>query len=111
MRGTDTTHTIQRLNDELRCHGRGGRIAITRGIAALDEAVVREILNAVAAFNDFHEGNDPYREHDCASLMVDGTRVIWKIDYYDTTLSKGSENPADPNATARVLTVMLAEEY
>ena len=105
------TAEIQRLNDLLRCHAYGGRIVATRGIAALASTQIDTIFTAIASFDAFNKDNDPYDEHDCASLDVEGIRVLWKIDYYDTTLSKGSEDPSNPEVTTRVLTVMLAEEY
>ncbi len=42
---------------------------------------------------------------------LEGTKLFWKIDYYDAALCYGSADPADPRETRRVLTVMLAEEY
>jgi hypothetical protein len=36
---------------------------------------------------------------------------VWKIDYYDQSLSAHSPNPSDETLTRRVLTIMLAEEY
>ncbi|WP_347339793.1 DUF3768 domain-containing protein [Bradyrhizobium rifense] len=55
--------------------------------------------------------HDPYSEHDFGSVSVDGTNLFWKIDYYDLSLQYGSNDPSDPAQTARVLTIMLAEEY
>jgi len=107
----ETTSRVRELNDELRRHSRGGQIVVTRGIAALDETLIQEVLHAVAAFDAFTEDNDPYGEHDCAILTVLGQRIMWKIDYYDATLTAASPDPSDPSVTRRVLTVMLAEEY
>ncbi|MFZ2108608.1 MAG: DUF3768 domain-containing protein [Roseiarcus sp.] len=38
-------------------------------------------------------------------------RCFRKIDYYDRATEMGSPDPADPAATTRVLTIMLADEY
>jgi hypothetical protein len=102
---------IRELNDQLRFKAIGGRIVITRGIQALGTDGVRQVLTAVAGFDDFSEDNDPWGEHDCATLTVDGHRLIFKIDYYDRDLAYHSPDASDPAVTERVLTVMLAEEY
>ncbi len=44
-------------------------------------------------------------------VEIDDLTVMFKIDYYDLTLSAHSTDPADATQTVRVLTVMLAEEY
>lgn len=84
---------------------------VTAGVAALPEVERAAIVAAVRDFEAFGPENDPYGEHDCATLTVAGHRVIWKIEGYDRQLRYGSPDPADPAATIRVLTVMLAEEY
>ncbi|MDH4385700.1 MAG: DUF3768 domain-containing protein [Caulobacter sp.] len=43
-------------------------------------------------------------------LTVEGARVLFKIDQYDRDLTCGSEDSADPQATPRIMTVLLAEE-
>ena len=102
---------IRHLNDLLRCKGIGGQVMVTAGIDALGEITVGRVLQAVAAFMDFNDDNDPHGERDCARLTVDGLSIIWKIDYFDRSLDFHSPDPADPSVTARVMTVMLASEY
>ena len=107
----EKTARIRELNDQLRCHGLGGRIVITCGIEALGMEGISEVLTAVARFADFSEDNDPWGEHDCAVLTVNGRRIVFKIDYYDRDLRCHSPDATEPAVTQRVLTVMLAEEY
>jgi hypothetical protein len=102
---------IRELNDQLRQKAIGGRIVITPGIQALGADDLRAVLLAVAWFDDFSEDNDPWGEHDCAILTVDGRRVMFKHDYYDRDLTYHSPDASDPAVTERVLTIMLAEEY
>jgi hypothetical protein len=102
---------IRTLNDRLRQTGRGGVTQITASLASLDPDRVFKILAAVAAFDRFSPANDPWEEHDCAVLQVDGLTVLWKIDYYDQSRSCLSPDLADPTVTVRVLTIMLASDY
>lgn len=106
------TDRIRSLNDAFRqTLVIGGQCVVTSGVAALDPELVAKALSAVRSFSTFTEDNDPYGEHDFGSFEIGDQRFFWKIDYYDTTLAYGSEDPADPAQTKRVLTVMLAEEY
>lgn len=84
---------------------------VTCGVSAQGATFVAEASRAVAAFDAFTADNDPYGEHDFGALMVQGRRLFFKIDAYDRALSFASPDPADPAVTARVLTIMLAEEY
>ena len=104
---------IRELNDQLRTtfFQRHGRVLITSGVDALDIQKKVRIIAKVKSFDDFESGNDPHREHDFGSFEIEGQTFFWKIDYYTPTLDGGSEDPADPDMTTRVLTIMLAEEY
>ena len=111
MTEDNTAARVRALNDTLRCQGIGGRRMITCGVQALGDEAVARVLTAVSQFDDFTAENDPYAEHDCAVMTVDCVRIIWKIDYYDATMTGGSPDPSDPAVTERVMTVMLASEY
>lgn len=102
---------IAALNDRLRTTGTGGRVVVSRGLLAHGKAHVVLALAAVASFEAFNADNDPHGEHDAAMLDLGADTIMFKIDYYDLTLSAHSPSPADPSVTERVMTVMLAEEY
>ena len=48
---------------------------------------------------------------DSGSFELQGHQVLWKFEYYDLTLTHGSEDPSDRLQSHRVLTIMLAEDY
>lgn len=107
-----TTAKISFLNDMCRrAMGVAGRLVQTSGISALppkDQSAIRE---KVETFDTFTPDNDPHGEHDFGAFEHNGERIFWKIDYYDATLTYGSEDAADPAKTIRILTIMLASEY
>ncbi|RMA43374.1 DUF3768 domain-containing protein [Rhodophyticola porphyridii] len=106
------TETIRTLNDAWRCRGEGqGQLLVTSGVQAKGSAFVVAAVKAMRAFNDFSADNDVYREHDFGAFDLNGEKLFFKIDYYDRSLSVGSDNPANPTETVRVLTLMLASEY
>lgn len=103
---------IAELNDLLRTTFLTGQVFVTEGIAALPDAMRSEVLEKVRCFDAFTLDNDPYGEHDFGSIDIGGPgKIFWKVDYYNRDLTGGSENPADPAKTCRVLTIMLASEY
>jgi hypothetical protein len=96
----------------------------TEGIRALPEVDQSRLRELVETFDAFTPDNDPNGERDFGAIYqgVDGVwsvsrpvdvavTVFWKIDAYDRALRFGSEDPADPAVTRRVLTIMLASEY
>lgn len=102
---------IKTLNDNFRKTFTGGQVLLTAGINAKPTDDVANILLLVRNFNKFTPDNDPYGEHDFGSFDYKDDKIFWKIDYYDLNNQYLSVNPADPNITNRVLTIMLAEEY
>lgn len=103
---------ICELNDRFRTEGLGnGSIMLTLGIQEKGAEFAVAAVKAVRAFGAFDKDNDPWGEHDFGAVEVLGEKVFFKIDYYDPSLEKGSENPANEGCTHRVLTIMLPSEY
>lgn len=102
---------IALLNDAFRQSFSGGKVMMTASVDALPDMVKCAALHEVAIFNAFNEDNDPHGEHDFGSFELCSRKFFWKIDYYDDRCECGSEDPADPTKTTRVLTLMLAEDY
>jgi hypothetical protein len=107
----DRSHQIALLNDVFRTTFLGGTVCVTAGLHLIGDEFVKAALLAAREFDTFDDDNDPYHEHDFGALEIEGRKVFWKIEYFDPTLTQGSEDPASISKTRRVLTVMLAEEY
>jgi hypothetical protein len=109
---TLTSNRIRVLNDAFR---KGGQVSgcwmLTPGVAALGPEAMIHVMRLVRAFDAFTPDNDPYGEHDFGAFTFAGERLFWKIDYYDLSLSNGSDAPEDASVTVRVLTIMLGSEY
>ena len=109
---------IRELNDALRtCTDPilrlviNGQLVITRGIHDRGDDFFKRAIAAVRAFDDFNADNDPHGEHDMAFLDVEGERIFFKVDYYDSAMQYHSPDPADAGVTRRVLTIGLASDY
>jgi len=102
---------IALLNDAFRTTFSGGKVFTTASVDALPAMVKATAFHRVATFSDFSDENDPHSEHDFGSFELCNRKFFWKIDYYGPDLQHGSEDPADPAKTIRVLTLMLAEDY
>ena len=105
----EQVNRIRQLNDQARRTFTQCRVMITASVKALDH--VDAVLRKVQQFDTFTPDNDPYGEHDFGSLLLAGETIFWKFAYYDLDMTMHSPDPSDPTVTARVLTVMLAEEY
>jgi len=113
---TDPTARIAALNDRCR-QGLDphARILVTATCLATfsDDTTASEILvqaRLMAAVRRYKFDRDDGPERNRGELDLDGHTVRFKIDYYDPSLDWGSEDPADPRATVRVMTIMLPED-
>ena len=108
-----TRERIRDLNDAFRksLDPTLGRVMLTVGVNDLPSDLRAMAIRKVATFDAFGGDSDPHGEHDFGSFDLAGHKFFFKVDYYDPRLEFGSDDPADPAKTTRVLTLMLAEEY
>ncbi len=110
-------HRVRDLNDEFRKTFKGGKVFLTTGVQALTAVDQAALVAALQAYDEFDDADDPHGEHDYGTLDLmsrDGSprlRALWKIDYYDLLLERASPDPASPDVTLRVMTIMLDSEY
>jgi uncharacterized protein DUF3768 len=102
---------IRVLNDSFRSTFVGGQTVMTVGVNAMPIDIKARVLLAVQSFSNFTKDNDPHGEHDFGNFEIEGETYFFKIDYYALDMDGGAEDPADPEKTARVLTIMRADEY
>jgi hypothetical protein len=97
-----TTKEIADGNDLLRTgliNDEKNRTVMSRSVALNPR--VRSIV-------DFNEKNDPYQEHDSATVTVQGESFRFKIDYYDEKLEYGLD-PSE-GEVYRVMTIMRSDD-
>jgi hypothetical protein len=111
MSNAGNAQRIAELNDAFRTSFAGGKVVMTEAVNELPSEVKANALLLVSRYTAFDADNDPHGERDFGAFELCGRRFFWKIDYYDKNLRFGSEDPADPQQTTRVLTLMFAEEY
>lgn len=109
--GMSHAEAIARLNDQLRKEGIGGIVMVTSSVSRITGFDANVLAHALANYDGFDGGNDPYGERDFGTFALWGCDLFWKIDYYDKALEFGSDDPANPEVTRRVLTVMLAADW
>jgi len=118
---------IARLNDRARqAMGLACVAVATEGFRSLPEGEQSRVRELLETYDAFTPDNDPYGERNFGAIYRDADgrwstgypvqgnpteKVFWKIDAYDRALRFGSEDPANPAVTLRVLTIMLASEY
>jgi hypothetical protein len=114
------SRAIAELNDQCRAGTlRQAKTVFTRGCIdrfcdpddPLSLFAVQSALLAKVRAHDCSPDEDPHGERDFGVFEHEGQKLYWKIDYYDPSLSFGSDDPSDVTQTMRVLTILLASEY
>ena len=105
------------MDDETRCRVTANRNDTARQLSlnvvltnkATELPDLEGLLRSMRTYSNFTEKNDPYKAHDMGFFEWKGEQVIWKIDYYNETLTCFEDPISD--TCKRLITVMLASEY
>ena len=108
---SERTDRIRQLNDKFRRLQDSGQVFFTGDLVHENFEHRERVLKFVMTFEAFDEGDDPYGEHDFGAFDLDGRRYMFKIEYYDPSMVAGSEDPADPTKTVRVMSIFYASDY
>lgn len=99
---------IAALNDQFRRGNRSlGLYSLSPQVEALPARQQQALFAAVSTTHYFIEP----QAHDFGMVSLDETDFFWEIDYYSPDLKGAAPNPADPEATVRVLSILRADEY
>ena len=102
---------IRRINDAFRSHVDESLMRLSPGILNLSKGDRNAVLKNLREFADFSPTNDFYGEHDAGQYTADVGTIIWRIDYYDPTMTRSPKDPANFASTVRVLTVTLVGDH
>ena len=88
-----------------------GRLVCTAAVSARGPLFVNTCCRTIGFFSGFSADNDPDGYHDFGAFQICGVNVWWKIDAYDRAYEYGSDDIADPDRTARVLTILFPSDW
>ena len=104
------TALVRMKNDELRqtlVPSSDASVILSREVS--QHPALQHILEAVRTFDDFNDGNDPYKEHDFGAVKVTGELFYFQMSHYDKDPRRNSDAMHGYNHF--VITVMHSSEY
>jgi hypothetical protein len=99
---------IRKLNDLARLKINNCLIITSEGVDDLDRHDF--IMQSIKGY-DFSEHNDPEDLHNFGVIWVGDQAVFWEIQWFENDLRTPAVDPSNAATTARVLRIMLDEEY
>jgi uncharacterized protein DUF3768 len=94
------------MNDNFRATlAMGGGVLMSRQFYELPAATKREAFECIATYRQFADDG----HHDAGLVILDGTPIVWRIEYRASDFKSPSPDPSDPDKTIRLLIVELAD--